>query len=307
MPAILQGAVLLTALIAGMAALFAPCCISVMLPAYFAGSFRRRQALVGMTFVFAAGVATVILPIALGATAVSRLIFGYHEPVFLVAGSLMVLMGIVTFTGWRPSLPMLGMRAGTGQGVGSVYGLGVFSGAASACCAPVLAGVVVLSGAAASVLSALLIGAVYVLGMVLPLFVIAVLWDRFDWGSSRLFSGRGLRVHVGARSMTIQPAALIGGLVLVAMGALVIQIALTGPAMSPTGWQAGVGAAIDHYGSRLTAWLGPVPGWVVAAALLLLVATLVRSALRRREHRTETPQTVAPLVAASSVSQEKVR
>jgi cytochrome c-type biogenesis protein len=142
---------------------------------------------------------------------------------------------------------------------------------------------------------------------VLPLFVISMLWDRFDWGNSRLFTGRGLQVHVGARSMTIQPAALIGGLVLVAMGALVIQIAVTGPAMSPTGWQAGVGAAIDHYGSRLTAWLGPVPGWVVAATLLVLVAALVRSALRGREHRAETPQAVAPLVAATPVSQEKVR
>ncbi len=307
MPSILQGAILLTALIGGMVALFAPCCISVMLPAYFAGSFRRRQALVGMTFVFAAGVATVILPIALGATAGSRLIFGYHELVFLVAGSLMVLMGIVTLSGWRPPLPMLGMRAGAGRGVGSVYGLGVFSGAASACCAPVLAGVVVLSGAAASILSALLIGTVYVLGMVLPLFVIAILWDRFDWGSSRLFSGRGLRVHLAGRSMTIQPAALIGGLVLVAMGALVIQVAITGPAMNPTGWQAAVGAAIDHYGSRLTAWLAPVPGWVVAAVLVFLVAVLVRSALLRRDRRNKTPTTAAPLAAATPVAQENVR
>jgi cytochrome c-type biogenesis protein len=307
MPSILQGAILLTALIGGMVALFAPCCISVMLPAYFAGSFRRRQALVGMTFVFAAGVATVILPIALGATAVSRLIFGYHEPVFLVAGTLMVLMGIVTLTGWRPNLPMLGMRAGTGRGVGSVYGLGVFSGAASACCAPVLAGVVVLSGAAASVLSALLIGAVYVLGMVLPLFVIALLWDRFDWGSSRLFSGRGLRVHLAGRSMTVQPAALIGGIVLVAMGALVIEVAITGPTMSPTGWQAAVGAAIDHYGSRLTALLAPVPGWAVAATLLLLLAILVRSALRRRNRGDDSSTNAATRAAATAVSQENMR
>jgi cytochrome c-type biogenesis protein len=307
MPTVLLGAILVTALIAGMVALFAPCCISVMLPAYFAGSFRRREALVGMTFVFAAGVATVILPIALGATAVSRVIFGYHETVFLIAGSLMVLMGIATLTGWRPSLPMLGMRAGTGRGVGSVYGLGVFSGAASACCAPVLAGVVVLSGAAASVLSALLIGAVYVLGMVLPLFVIAVLWDRFDWGSSRLFSGRGVRVHLVGRSLTLQPAALVGGLLLVAMGALVIQVAIAGPSMNPTGWQAAVGAALDHYGSRLTAWLAPVPGWVVAVALLLLVALMVRSALHRRAYRNQKSPTPPALAAASSVHQENLR
>jgi cytochrome c-type biogenesis protein len=304
MPTVLQGAILLTALISGMVALFAPCCISVMLPAYFAGSFRRCEALVAMTFVFAAGVATVILPIALGATAVSRLIFGYHEPVFLIAGTLMVLMGVVTLTGWRPSIPMLGMRAGTGRGAGSVYGLGVFSGAASACCAPVLAGVVVLSGAAASVISALVIGAAYVLGMVLPLFVIALLWDRFDWGSSRLFSGRGLRLRLGGRQVILQPAALIGGLLLVAMGALVIQVAITGPAMSPTGWQAALGAAIGHFGSRLTALLAPVPGWVVAAAVVLLVAILVRTALRFRNHHGESPDRGAPIATTPPVSEE---
>ena len=283
MASALQGAALVTALIAGMVALFAPCCISVMLPAYFASSFRQRHALVGMTFLFAAGVATVILPIALGATAVSSLVLGYHTPVFLVAGSLMVLMGIATLTGWRPSLPMLGMRAGSGTGVGSVYVLGVFSGAASACCAPVLAGVVALSGAAASFISALTIGSAYVFGMVLPLFVIAVLWDRFDWGSTRLFTGRGLRVRGGGREFVLQPFALAGGLLLIAMGGLILETAVSGPAMSPTGWQAAHTAQIDHYASRLTGWLSPAPGWAVALVAGVAVALLARMALRHRE------------------------
>ena len=59
------GGSVLAAVIAGMIALFAPCCISVMLPAYFASSFQNRRLLVAMTFLFAAGIATVILPIAL--------------------------------------------------------------------------------------------------------------------------------------------------------------------------------------------------------------------------------------------------
>src|SRR5450756_569224 len=61
------GGSLLAATVAGALALFAPCCISVMLPAYFASSFHNVRRLVAMTFVFAAGIATVILPITLGA------------------------------------------------------------------------------------------------------------------------------------------------------------------------------------------------------------------------------------------------
>lgn len=280
MGSVLQGATPLTALVAGAVALFAPCCISVMLPAYFAGSFQRRRALVAMTFVFMAGVATIILPIALGATAVSALIAGYHGPVFFVAGLLMIGMGVATVTGWRPNIPMISMRGRGGTGVGSVYLLGVFSGAASACCAPVLAGVVALSGAVASFFSALAIGSAYVLGMVLPLFVIAVLWDRFDWGNSRLFTGRRIRVHLGARELALQPIALLGGLLLVAMGGLVLDVAFTGPAMDPTGWQAAFTAQLDHYASRVTTWLSPVPGWVIALLAVAAVALLVRMARR---------------------------
>ena len=281
MSALLQGTILLTAFIAGVVALFAPCCISVMLPAYFASSFRRRDALVAMTFVYAAGVATVIVPIALGATLVSRLIFGYHEPVFLIAGGIMVLLGLATLTGWRPPLPMVGMRGSGGSGAGTVYMLGVFAGIGSACCAPVLAGVVVLSGAAGSFVVALAVGATYVLGMVLPLFIIALLWDRFDWGSSWLFRPRRLRWHVAGREVTATPATLLGGVVLTVIGLLIMQLAITGPAMSPTGWQASVSATLGHWSSRLTTALAPIPGWVVALALIGLVTAFAVMARRR--------------------------
>ena len=76
-----------------------------MLPAYFATSFRRRRALVSMTFVFALGVATVILPIAFGASAVTRFILGHHLWVFLVGAVLMVGLGLATIAGWKLPLP----------------------------------------------------------------------------------------------------------------------------------------------------------------------------------------------------------
>jgi cytochrome c-type biogenesis protein len=49
------GGALVAATMAGVVALFAPCCISVMLPAYFASSFQNRGLLVAMTFLFGAG------------------------------------------------------------------------------------------------------------------------------------------------------------------------------------------------------------------------------------------------------------
>ncbi|HEY9880698.1 MAG TPA: hypothetical protein V6D29_19730 [Leptolyngbyaceae cyanobacterium] len=63
------GGSVVAAFTSGMIALFAPCCISVMLPAYFASSFQNRTVLVAMTFVFAGGIATIILPLVLGTSA----------------------------------------------------------------------------------------------------------------------------------------------------------------------------------------------------------------------------------------------
>ena len=70
------GGSVIAAFIAGMIALFAPCCISVMLPAYFASSFQNRSKLVAMSFIFAAGVATVILPLVMGAVVLIDEVFG---------------------------------------------------------------------------------------------------------------------------------------------------------------------------------------------------------------------------------------
>jgi cytochrome c-type biogenesis protein len=80
------GGSVVAAVVAGAIALFAPCCISVMLPSYFASAFQNRRLLVAMTFLFGAGVATVILPIALGAAALQRLFVSEHALIYVGAG-----------------------------------------------------------------------------------------------------------------------------------------------------------------------------------------------------------------------------
>ncbi|MDY7556004.1 cytochrome c biogenesis CcdA family protein [Cryobacterium sp. 10C3] len=165
---LLFGGTLLAAFLGGLVALLAPCCVSVMLPAYLASGMRRRSGIVGATLVFAAGVATIIVPIGLGATALIGLISGQHAIVFTIAATAMLIGGIAMLFGWKLQLPMLARRVPAGHGLASVYGLGVFSGAASSCCAPVLIGVAVLSGATASFPAALAVGLTYVAGMVAP-------------------------------------------------------------------------------------------------------------------------------------------
>ncbi len=276
------GGSVVAAVIAGAIALFAPCCISVMLPAYFASSFQNRGLLVAMTFLFAAGVATLILPLAMGAAVLRQLVASQHAPIYVVGGLLMLGLGAYTLLGGQLHLPMPGRRAGGGAGPLSVYSLGIFSGIASSCCAPVLAGVIALAGVASSFGLALGLGAAYVLGMVAPLFLIALLWERFDWRSSRLFHLGSVTWRLGSFRRTIAVTNLASGLLLALMGAATVWIGLTGAAMpAPAGWQALLTVRLQHIGQVLTAALSWLPGWAAAAILILIVALLARRALQQ--------------------------
>ena len=279
---LLVGTTVIAAFFAGVVALFAPCCVSVMLPAYLATGVHRRRGLIAMTFVFAAGVAAVILPIAFGATALSRLINGEHTAVYSVMAVVMVAMGLAMAAGVRIPIPMLGVRAGrVGSGPGSVFVLGAFSGVATACCAPVLAGVVALSSAAASFFTALVVGVVYVFGIVAPLFVIALVWDGREIGASRWLSARTVRLRLAGRVRAMPLASFAGGLLLVVMGVVVGVLAVTGPDMATRGWQATVSGDAQHYAHVVTTWLGRLPGWVTAFGVFAVLAVLVVLAVRQ--------------------------
>ncbi|WP_406464807.1 cytochrome c biogenesis protein CcdA [Streptomyces sp. NBC_01622] len=275
---LLFGTTLLASFLGGVVALLAPCCVSVMLPAYLATGFRRRTGILAATLVFAGGVATVIVPIGLGATALVALISGHHLLVFSLGGTAMAAGGIALLAGWKPQLPMIAGRAPSGHGFGSVYGLGVFSGAASSCCAPVLAGVAVLSGAASSFPAALAVSLTYVAGMVTPLCLLALVWDRRDWGASRLLQGRQVTLGIGRLRRRMPLGSAASGILLIAMGALTLVQAVRGPDMASDGWRIRVAADLQHAASLVAKALGWLPGWVLAVILVALADFLARQA-----------------------------
>lgn len=285
---LLFGTTLLASFLGGVVALLAPCCVSVMLPAYLSTGFRHRGGVVPATLVFGTGVATVILPIGLGATALSRLLVEQHVWLFSLGGALMILGGVAVLAGWKPNLPMPGARAVKEGSFGSAYVLGAFSGLASACCAPVLVGVAVLSGASASFPAALAIGLSYVAGMVAPLALVAVLWDRRRERATRVLSDRTVRLRLGRWQRQLAFGTLVSGLLMVGMGVLALVLAFTGPAMPTGGWQTELSAWLQHLSSVTVDALSWIPGWVLAIVLALGFTLLIRRGLRARSARTTT-------------------
>jgi len=279
---VLLGTTLLVAFVGGVVALLAPCCISVMLPAFLATGFRHRGGVVPATLVFGAGVATVILPIGLGATALSRLFIEQHTWVFSIGGVLMVVGGLAVLSGWMPTLPMPGARSAAEGSYASAYVLGAFSGIASACCAPVLVGVAVLAGASASFPVALAIGVAYVAGMVAPLAAAAVLWDRRRERATRLFADRTIHLRLGGWRRPVALGTLVSGLLLIGMGILAFVLAFTESGMPSGGWQVEVSVWLQHVASVIGDALSWLPGWAIGLGLLVGFGLVVRRALRTR-------------------------
>jgi len=284
---VLFGTVLLISFLGGVVALLAPCCVSVMLPAYFATGFGRRSGIAAATGVFAVGVATLIVPIGLGASALSAALPAHHLLIFTVGGAAMLAGGVAVLAGWKPMLPMPSLRAPSGRGYGAAYGLGLFSGIASACCAPVLAALIVLTGTAPSFGSALAVSITYVAGMVAPLAVLALVWERRDWGSSRLLNGRRVRVGFGRLARTMPLGSAASGVVLIGMGVVTLVTAVTGPSMPSSGWRVGFTAWLQHVSSVTSRALSWLPGWAVLLVLAALAGALARQARRARRRAAE--------------------
>jgi cytochrome c biogenesis protein CcdA len=165
-----------------------------------------------------------------------------------------------------------------------VYGLGVFSGAASACCAPVLAGVATISGAAASFPAAMAVGITYVFGMVAPLSALALVWDRRDWGSTQLLGGRRVTWRLARLRREVPLSTVLSGALLLAMGMLTVVFAFRRPSMATDGWQVRVSAALTHAAAVVRNNLSWVPGPVLSAIVLGSLAALIVLAIRAARH-----------------------
>ncbi len=268
MEGVFLGGSLAAAFLAGSIALFAPCCITVLFPTYLAAAVKNaRWRLVPLTLVFAAGVATVLVPVTLGVSLLTRSLMRYHSAVYLVGAGLMLVMALVVVTGKTWSLPLLRRSPDISRtDSGGVYALGVFSGAASACCAPVLAGVLTLTAVAPSTATSLGIGLAYVAGMVSPLLLLTLLWDRTRLRERITVTSRPLTWTVAGRSLTTTTFNLAMAAVFALMAAVLVVVALTGATLAPDA-QTAAGSWLTDLLTPVADTLAPVPNWVTALVL----------------------------------------
>lgn len=260
---------------AGLVAFFAPCCAGVMLPTYLAavsGGSRLRVAV--LSALYLAGLAAVVLPITLGASVVASLVSDWHAQLYVVGGLMMIAVAV---TLWRGTMLPVSLRrpALTGSPA-SVFGLGVFSGAATACCAPVLAGAIALSATSADLGGGLILGGAYILGLVAPLIPLALLAGRVQ---GRIRDPR-LTLRVGGYAKHLTVSRLAGAALFGALGLLFIGLALTGNSETAPAFQATLGL----WARRLGSYVDGVPNVVSFPILAAVIAAFVYAILKGQHH-----------------------
>jgi cytochrome c-type biogenesis protein len=282
---------ILAAFFAGGVALFAPCCIVFLAPSYMAVAVKnRRWRLLPLTFVFAAGLALVLVPITLGMSLVSATIANYHAPLYYAGGTLMLALAVLALSGRMLSLPSFLRAPDTTAGdAGSFFALGVFSGIASSCCAPVLAGVMTLSALSGSAVGGVLLGLAYVFGMTTPLFVMALAWDRFDLGNRRWLRAKPLRLRVGGRLVATNTLNAAVAVAFAVMGSFVIYLANTGRMTGGPGFQVAVGDRLTDVFAWVEDRTAGVPEPILGLAVLGFAAVFVVATLRDRHRAPAVP------------------
>lgn len=277
----------LAAFLAGGVALFAPCCIVFLAPSFLAGAVKnRRWRLLPLTFVFASGLAVMMLPLTLGASLLAGAIARFHAPLYYAGGALMLAMAALSLSGRMWSLPSFVRTPDTTRGdSASFFALGVFSGIASSCCAPVLVGVMTLSALSGSPAGGLVLGVSYVFGMVFPLFLMALVWDRARLHERRIGRARPVRLRLAGRELltnTVNVAVAVGFAV---MGAFVIVLANQADMSRGTAVQDWFARQLTDLFLGIQRWAEPVPEALQALGLFAVVALLVWATLVGRRRR----------------------
>ncbi len=274
---LLVSASFIAAFVAGIAALFAPCCVTVLLPTYFASIFKQRSTVFLMTFIYFLGLLTVFMPIGLGAVALTQVFSTYHTIIFSAGAIFLIFLGVVLLLGIKFALPFSVYPELKGTGMGSVFVLGIFSGIATTCCAPVLAGVLTLAILPGSFLLGGAYTLAFVLGMVVPLFILGAVLDKAKFTEKFFAFRKTVNYQLLGKQISLTFSSLFSGLMFLVLGIITLTLARTNSLTSHSTYQ----VSINIYLTKLIQFISqytkvfPEILWAVIFVLIFLLITKV--------------------------------
>lgn len=200
------------AFLGGLAALLSPCA-AMLLPSFFAYAFgSSRTKLLGRTGLFYVGLLITLVPLGLAAGSLGALLATHRGTLALVGGIVLIVLGLLQVFGINFNIP--GFRSGGGTGPISIIVLGAVYGLAGACTGPLLGAVLTMAAVGGSPLYGGLLLAMFGAGMVVPLIVLALVWDSTSL--SEKLRPRPLRIG----PITTSVWGLVSGILFIILGIL---------------------------------------------------------------------------------------
>lgn len=174
--------------LAGVLALFAPCCITFLFPSYLGTVFKTsgeannsgKPKIMFYTLIFALGLSFILVPISLGFRFAIFFLDTYHTPIYYLGALIMIAMAVMTLKPifHIPQFFHASVNSNKKINALTVFGLGLMSGLTSACCAPVLFAAVTLTSLSPTLFQALVVALSYVTGIVMPLFIMSMFYEK---------------------------------------------------------------------------------------------------------------------------------
>ena len=257
-------------------------CSALLLPAFFAYAFQPHKALLAKTAVFYLGFAATLVPLGMGVSAVSRLVYGERSTLITVSGLVIISLGVLQILGRGFDLGPLSRLAGRvrAESAGATFALGAVYGFAGFCSGPILGAVLTVAATSGQVFRGASLLAIYALGMAAPLFLMAALWDRFDLGRRPWLRGRELSIV----PLRVHTTNLVSGLMFILIG--VVFIAYEGT-YALSGLYEENGAVDVAYDAEQWArsLANIVPDALLLALALVAALLLALRAYRRRQRK----------------------
>lgn len=249
------------ALLGGILTLLSPCS-ALLLPAFFAYAFTTKTRLVARTGLFYLGLLTTLVPLGVFAGVLGSLLTQHRPVLVAVSAALVILLGAAQIAAVR--LPSgLTPAAGTGSSRLSVFALGTVYGVAGVCTGPILGSILTVAAVGSNAIYGGALLAVFALGMAVPLFVLALLWDRLGISGRRWLRPRPLTIGTWSNSWLM----IISGLISVGIGVLLLV-------SDGTAGLGGVLTVQDQFRaeSAATQAAAGIPDLVVAGVAALILA-----------------------------------
>lgn len=195
-----------------------PSCGPLLLPAFFAYSFRSKSGLLLSSLLFILGFGLLFVPFGLGVNKLVDLLILQKSTLDFVVGWALVVFGVLSFSGFglvSISLPKFALQTSKVE----PFILGLFFGLTSgACSAPVLGAVLTLASVQTGSPAVFLLLLVFLLGMFVPLVILALIVSRFGRGKLSFIYSTGFTMSVGKKELRVFWSNFVSGLLFTVLG-----------------------------------------------------------------------------------------